>query len=198
MDSSNDSQIMLRSIAVFCGSSRGDDPDFAMQARQLGEDLALRGIEVVYGGAMVGLMNEVAEGALSAGGRIIGVMPRFLADKEIAHQCLTEMVLVDSMHERKMAMNERSDGVIALPGGYGTLDELFEMVTWAQLGLHFKPIGILNTKGFYDPLIAQVGMMTRHGFLKAVHRDMLIVSDEISSLLHSMQHFRPPTTGKWL
>lgn len=189
---------MIQSIAIFCGSSRGHDPEFASQAHQLGVSLATQGIELVYGGAMVGLMNEVAEGALSAGGRIIGVMPRFLADKEIAHQSLTELVLVDSMHERKMAMNNRCDGVIAMPGGFGTLDELFEMITWAQLGLHFKPIGILNIKGFYDPLIAQIGMMTTHGFLKAVHRDMLIVSDEIDSLLQGMQHFRPQVTGKWL
>ena len=192
------SQPMIRSIAVFCGSSRGTDPEFASQARLLGESLAIRDIEVVYGGAMVGLMNEVAEGALSAGGHIIGVMPRFLVDKEIAHKQLTELILVDSMHERKLAMNDRCDGVIAMPGGFGTLDELFEMITWAQLGLHFKPIGILNTKGFYDPLIAQINMMTSQGFLKAVHRDMLIVSDGIDSLLHGMQHHRPPTTGKWL
>jgi uncharacterized protein (TIGR00730 family) len=189
---------MLHSIAVFCGSSRGHSPEFATQARMLGKTLAMQGIEVVYGGARVGLMLEVAAGALDAGGRVTGVMPRFLAEKEIAHPGLTELILVDSMHERKMAMNDRCDGVIALPGGFGTLDEVFEMITWAQLGIHLKPIGFLNVQGFYDHLSAHVDTMVEQGFVKAIHRDMLIITDDIASLLQRMQNYEPQTVGKWI
>jgi len=189
---------MLHSISVFCGSSPGHAPVYAIQARQLGTTMAMQGIEVVYGGARVGLMGEIASGALEAGGRVTGVMPRFLADKEIAHADLSELILVDSMHERKMAMNDRCDGVIALPGGFGTLDEVFEMITWTQLGIHHKPIGFLNIKGFYNHLAAHLDTMVEQGFLKAIHRDMLIITDNIESLLHGMHHYKPQAVAKWI
>src|SRR4030095_3484794 len=139
----------MKRITVFCGSSLGNGTNFRTQATLLGQVLAKRNIELVYGGANVGLMGAVADGVLSEGGKVIGVLPNFLKSKEIAHEQLTELILVDSMHERKTKMNELCDGVIALPGGFGTLEEFFEMLTWAQLGLHKKPIAILNIDGFY-------------------------------------------------
>ncbi|MNL49616.1 LOG family protein YvdD [compost metagenome] len=143
-------------------------------------------------------MGAVADGALNAGGKVIGVLPNFLRSKEIAHLGLTELVLVESMHERKTKMNDLCDGVIALPGGFGTLEELFEMLTWAQLGLHKKPIAILNINGFYDSLIALLQTMTEKGLLKEVNQKMLLVSDSIDDLLHQMQNYTAPTVGKWI
>ncbi len=150
----------MKRIVVFCGSSGGHDPVFAAQAFRVGQYLAEHGIELVYGGAKVGLMGAVADGTLQAGGRVTGVLPRFLRTKEVAHEHLSELMLVDTMHERKLKMHELSDGVIAMPGGYGTLEELFEMLTWGQLGLHAKPVGLLNTDGFYDHLLAMADTMT--------------------------------------
>ena len=155
----------MNRISVFCGSSRGNDDIFEKQAFSLGEKLALRKIELIYGGTNIGLMNAVAEGALSKGGRVTGVLPGFIRDKGIAHPGLTELITVDTMHERKSKMHELSDGIIALPGGFGTLEEYFEMLTWGQLGLHRKPAGILNINGFYDPLIALASVMKANGFI---------------------------------
>lgn len=143
-------------------------------------------------------MTAVADGALSAGGIVIGVLPDFLRAKEVAHLGLTELIIVESMHERKMKMNELCDGVIALPGGFGTLEELFEMLTWAQLGLHKKPIAILNTNGFYDALIVLLNNMVDNGFLKSVNKEMLLVSSEIEDLLDKMKKYRAPTVEKWI
>jgi uncharacterized protein (TIGR00730 family) len=143
-------------------------------------------------------MGAVADGALNAGGKVIGVLPNFLRSKEIAHLGLTELILVESMHERKTKMNDLCDGVIALPGGFGTLEELFEMLTWAQLGLHKKPIAILNVNGFYDSLIALLQTMTEKGLLKDVNREMLLVSNNIDDLLEKMRNYIPPTVGKWI
>jgi uncharacterized protein (TIGR00730 family) len=143
----------MKRITVFCGSSSGTEEIYTTQATLLGETLAIRNIELVYGGAKVGLMGAVADGVLNQGGKVIGVLPNFLGAKEIAHPKLTELILVATMHERKTKMNDLCDGVIVLPGGFGTLDELFEMLTWAQLGLHKKPIAILNVDGYYDALI---------------------------------------------
>jgi hypothetical protein len=188
----------MKRIVVFCGSSGGHDPVFAAQAFRLGRYLAENGIELVYGGAKVGLMGAVADGTLQGGGRVIGVLPRFLRTREVAHDHLTELVLVNTMHERKLKMHELSDGVIALPGGYGTLEELFEMLTWGQLGLHAKPVGLLNTDGFYDHLLALADTMTRRGFLKEENRRMLLTSNSMEDLLAQMRQYRPPSAPKWI
>ncbi|MDQ0780420.1 uncharacterized protein (TIGR00730 family) [Chryseobacterium sp. W4I1] len=163
----------MKNITVFCGSSFGTDDIYKNQAFLLGQTFAKQQIQLIYGGADVGLMGTVADGVLSEGGKAIGVLPQFLQSKEIAHKNLTELIIVETMHERKMKMNDLCDGVIVLPGGYGTLEEFFEMITWAQLGLHKKPIGILNIDGFYDDLIRLVQTMVNKGFLKQVNRDML-------------------------
>ncbi|WP_125720287.1 LOG family protein [Flavobacterium ustbae] len=188
----------MKRITVFCASSFGTEKIYEEQATALGKTLAEQNIEVVYGGANVGLMGAVADGALNAGGKVIGVLPNFLRSKEIAHLGLTELILVESMHERKTKMNDLCDGVIALPGGFGTLEELFEMLTWAQLGLHKKPIAILNTDGFYDSLIELLQTMTVKGLLKEVNQKMLLVSDTIDDLLEQMKNYTAPTVGKWI
>jgi uncharacterized protein (TIGR00730 family) len=188
----------MKRITVFCGSSFGTEEIYKEQATLLGQTLAKQNIELVYGGANVGLMGAVADGILKEGGKAIGVLPNFLRSKEIAHLGLTELILVESMHERKTKMNDLCDGVIALPGGFGTLEELFEMLTWAQLGLHKKPIAILNIDGFYDSLIELTKVMVEKGFLKDVNQKMLLVSDNIDDLLDQMKNYVAPTTGKWI
>ena len=190
--------MQLSSIAVFCGSSAGTDPVFEKEAYQLGKTLALRGIRLVYGGAKVGLMGAVANGALDSGGHVVGVIPKFLQSVEIAHTRLPELIVVDTMHERKAKMDALSEGIIALPGGFGTMEELFEMLTWGQLGLHKKPVGLLNTAGFYDDLLTLAGKMVGKGFLKPVNRDMLLMDAAIPLLLEKMQQYEAPLTGKWL
>lgn len=164
----------------------------------LGVTLAKNDITLIYGGARVGLMGAVADAALKAGGHVIGVLPIFLKTKEIAHKGLSELILVDSMHERKMKMNELCDGVIAMPGGFGTLEELFEMLTWAQLGLHSKPIGLLNMDGYYDDLLAMLQNMVDKTFLKEINQRMLLSSHTIDELLQNMQHYSAPEIDKWI
>ncbi|WP_312078951.1 TIGR00730 family Rossman fold protein [Chryseobacterium sp.] len=188
----------MKRITVFCGSSFGRDEIFSSKATLLGKSLANKNIELVYGGANIGLMGAVADGILNNRGKAIGVLPYFLQSKEIAHEKLSELILVETMHERKTKMNELCDGVIALPGGFGTLEELFEMVTWAQLGLHSKPIGILNINGFYDSLIEMIQTMVDKGFLKEVNQQMLLVSDDIEELLNKMEKYVAPEVGKWI
>jgi uncharacterized protein (TIGR00730 family) len=188
----------MKNITVFCGSSFGSDPIFEEQATLLGQTLAKQNIQLVYGGSNTGLMKAVADGALNEGGKVTGVLPHFLQSKEIAHKNLTELILVETMHKRKTKMNELCDGVIVLPGGYGTLEEFFEMITWAQLGLHKKPIGILNINGFYDDLIRLVQTMVDKGFLKQINRDMLLISDNIDELLEKMRNYEAPSVGKWI
>jgi uncharacterized protein (TIGR00730 family) len=188
----------MKRITVFCGSSKGNEGKYILEATRLGQILAKQNIELVYGGASVGLMGAVADGVLSQGGRVIGVLPRFLKAKEIAHEGLTELILVESMHERKTKMNELCDGVIALPGGFGTLEEFFEMLTWAQLGLHKKPIAILNIEGFYDSLTTLVQTMVDKGFLKEANQQMLLISNNIEDLLVKMRNYVPPAVGKWI
>ena len=189
---------VIRRIAVFCGSSRGTERIFEEQAYELGKTLAVQNIELVYGGANVGLMGTVANGVMENGGKAIGVLPAFLKKVEIANLNLTELVMVDTMHQRKAKMNELSDGVIALPGGFGTLEEFFEMLTWAQLGLHRKPVALLNVDGFYDALLALVDTMVDRGFLRKENREMLLVSDNIEDLLDKMRKYEAPSVGKWL
>lgn len=188
----------VKAITVFCGSSPGFDPIFMETAHKLGQYLASRSIKVIYGGAKVGLMGAVADGALSQGGQVIGVLPQFLQTKEVAHTNLTELFLVESMHQRKLKMHELSDGVIALPGGYGTLEEYFEMLTWSQLGLHQKPIGLLNVNHFYDSLLTLADTMVTNGLLKPVNRDMMLVDHSIESLISQMDNYVAPQVPKWL
>jgi uncharacterized protein (TIGR00730 family) len=188
----------MKRITVFCGSSFGSEEIYKEQAALLGQTLAKQNIELVFGGANVGLMGAVADGVLNEGGKAIGVLPDFLRSKEIAHLGLTELILVESMHERKTKMNDLCDGVIALPGGFGTLEELFEMLTWGQLGLHKKPIAILNIDGFYDSLIELTKVMVEKGLLKEVNQKMLLVSDDIDDLLEQMKNYVAPTVGKWV
>lgn len=188
----------MKSVAVFCGSNRGYDPVYATRARELGQLLAEKEITLVFGGSKVGLMEELSNAALLHGGKVIGVMPRLLFDKGIGHQGLTEMIVVDTMHERKMRMSELCDGIIAMPGGFGTLDECFEMVTWGQLGIHRKPVALLNVNGYYDPMVQMLNHMAAEGFLKEVHRDMLIISDRPEHILEKMGDYAVPQTGKWI
>jgi len=188
----------MKSITVFCGSSFGSDRIFEEQATLLGQTLAKQNIQLIYGGSNTGLMKAVADGALNAGGKVIGVLPHFLQSKEIAHKNLTELILVETMHERKTKMSELCDGVIVLPGGYGTLEEFFEMITWAQLGLHKKPIAILNVDGFYTDLINLTKTMVDKGFLKQINYDMLLISDNIEELLEKMRNYEAPSVGKWI
>lgn len=188
----------MNNIVVFCGSSKGTDSIYEEHAYLLGKTLAESGFGLIYGGTKIGLMGAVADGALQHGGRVIGVLPYFLQTKEIAHESLTELILVDTMHERKMKMNQISDGVIALPGGFGTMEEFFEILTWGQLGLHRKPMGLLNTNGFYDELIALAQHMVDKGFLKEINQQMLLWSAEIPDLLNKMRNYQPPSVGKWI
>lgn len=188
----------MKSIVVFCGSGTGNEALYGEKAHQLGMVLAEKNIRLVYGGARIGLMGAVAAGCLDHQGRVTGVIPHFLSTKEVAHEGLTEMILVDTMHERKLKMHELSDGIIALPGGWGTMEELFEMMTWAQLGLHGKPIGILNINGFYDPLLALIEKMAEEGFLKPLYREMILVSEDAKELLSKMEDYTAPEIPGWL
>lgn len=187
----------MKRVTVYCASSSGKDPQFKETAIQLGAELAKQKIQLVYGGAKVGLMGAVADGIINNGGQAIGVLPHFLAEKELAHESLTEMILVDTMHERKAKMAELCDGIITLPGGFGTMEELFEMLTWAQLGLHHKPIAILNVGGYYDALLTFVETMIKSGLLKEEYRKMLLVSDNITDILEQMKNYKAPANDKW-
>lgn len=188
----------MKRITVFCGSSAGTKKIYEEQAYKLGKTLAEQGIELVYGGANVGLMGTVANGVMEHNGKAIGVLPTFLKNVEIANENLSELIIVETMHQRKTKMDELSDGVISLPGGFGTLEELFEMLTWAQLGLHKKPVAILNIDGFYDELLAFIQKMVDEGFLKRANQEMLIVSDDIDQLITAMRNYQAPTVGKWI
>jgi len=186
----------MKSITVFCGSSIGNDPQYKEQAYLLGQTLAQQNITLVYGGANIGTMGAVADGALIENGTVIGVLPGFLQSKEIAHQSLTELIIVDTMHERKTKMNDLCDGVITLPGGLGTMEEFFEMMTWSQLGLHQKPIGILNVAGYYDSLLLMLQTMVDKGFMKESDSNLVLVSDNIDRLLEKMKTYVAPPTVK--
>lgn len=188
----------MDSIAVFCGSSTGNDSDVTDIAFKLGEYLAIKGINLVYGGAKVGLMGQVADGVLTQNGNVIGVIPDFLKRKEVFHPNITELIVVETMHERKLKMHEMSNGFIALPGGFGTLEELFEIITWGQLGLHQKPIGILNVKGFFDAMLQFLNTMVTNGFLKQENLDMLLVDDTPEKLLAKMDAYEPTAVPKWI
>ena len=176
----------MNAVCVYCGSSHGSDPAYLAATQDLARTLAGRGIRVVYGGASVGLMGALADTALAAGGRVIGVIPRQLVDREIAHTGLTELHTVDTMHQRKALMAELSDGFVALPGGIGTLEELIEVYTWAQLGLHHKPLAVINTNGYYDGLAAFLDHAVTEGFLPAAQRARLLTAAEPDALLDGL------------
>jgi uncharacterized protein (TIGR00730 family) len=185
-------------ICVFCGSSAGRSPAYAAAARDLGAHLARRGIGLVYGGGNVGLMGIVADAVVAEGGETVGVIPRSLVDRELAHAHLTELVVVDTMHERKQRMHDLSDAFIAMPGGFGTLDELFEALTWAQLGMHAKPVGLLDVDGFWQPLRALVDRQVSELFVRPHHAGMLLCADAPQTLLDQFAAYQPPDVPKWI
>jgi uncharacterized protein (TIGR00730 family) len=180
----------LRRVVVYCGSSPGSHGEYVDTAQALGRTLAERDIELVYGGAKVGTMGAIADAALEAGGRVIGVIPSTLVEMEVAHEGLTEFHEVATMHERKALMLELSDGAITLPGGHGSLDELFEALAWLQLGIHSIPIGLLNVRGYYDHLLAHLNHARSEGFLAPDHHDLLLVEEDADRLLDQMARFR--------
>jgi uncharacterized protein (TIGR00730 family) len=193
-----EARVAVRSVCVYCGASSGVDPAFAHAAGEVGRLLATSGRTLVYGGARVGLMRAVADAALSAGGRVIGVIPQALVDKEVAHHGLSELRVVRSMHERKALMADLSDGFLALPGGIGTLEEFFEVWTWGQLGLHAKPYGLLNVGGFFGPLLAFLDRLVEQRFIRPEHRAMLLVGGDANGLLTAMAGHRPAYVPKLL
>jgi uncharacterized protein (TIGR00730 family) len=188
----------LSSICVFCGSNGGAHPAYLEAAEAVGRGLAERGVRVVYGGAKVGMMGALADSARHAGGDVVGVMPRAIFDREIGHTGLDDLRVVGSMHERKALMAELSDAFIALPGGIGTLEELFEVYTWAQLGIHAKPLGLMDVAGYYRPLVAFLDHSVQQGFLRPSTRSLLAVGDDLDDLLVALAAWRPPTEDKWL
>jgi len=189
----------VRSVCVFSGSSPGSRPEYLAAARALGEELANRGAELVYEGASVGLMTAVAETVLAAGGKVTGIIPRHLADKEVAHQGLSELRVTSTMHERKALMAELSDGFVALPGGFGTLEEFTEILTWSQLGLHAKPCGLLDVADFYRSLLAFVDHAVAERFVRPEHRSLVLVDTEPGQLLDAMEAWSPlPPGDKWI
>ncbi|MDP6993100.1 MAG: TIGR00730 family Rossman fold protein [Woeseiaceae bacterium] len=187
----------MNRLCVYCGSSLGVNDAFITAAEELGALLAASNIGLVYGGATKGLMGRIADTVLGAGGQVTGVIPAALHDKEIAHEGLTKLHVVDSMHERKSLMAVLSDGFVALPGGFGTVEELIEVLTWGQLQFHSKPCGVLNVDGYFNPLLTFFDNARDKGFLKSVHRDMLLVADTPADLLNQFEHYSPPADEKW-
>ena len=188
----------MRSICIYCGSNTGSNPIYAERAAALGTRLAQQGLAVVYGGGNVGLMGVVADAALAAGGEVVGVIPEQLVGWEVAHTGLTRLEVVANMHERKARMFDLADGFVALPGGFGTLDEMFEMLTWRQLGIGDKPCAFLDVQGFFEPLVAMMDRMVEERFLHADQRRDLWHGDDLDAMLHWMQQYRPVQADKWL
>lgn len=188
----------MRSVCVFCGSSRGANPEIIVAARQLGALLAERDIDLIYGGGSVGLMGELADSVLAKGGRAIGVIPQFLLDKEVGHVGLTQLKVVNTMHERKALMAELSDAFVALPGGIGTFEEFFEVWTWGQLGLHAKPYALLNVANFFDPLLTFLDHVVAEKLLRSEHRQLLLVESKPAKLLDRISTARPTQLPKWI
>jgi hypothetical protein len=188
----------IQSLCVFCGSSPGANPEYAAIGRRLGHLLAERGIRLVYGGGNVGIMGLLADAALERGGEVIGIIPHALMQRELAHNGLTELHITNSMHERKALMAELSDGFIALPGGIGTLEELSEVLTWAQLGLHGKPCGLINTAQFYDAFVSFLDHAVAERFIRPEHRSILMIEEQPEALLDRMERYQPPVVEKWI
>jgi uncharacterized protein (TIGR00730 family) len=188
----------LSSICVFCGSNAGADPAYLDSARTVGRELAQRGIRIVYGGGKVGMMGAVADAARDAGGEVVGIIPRQIFDLEIGHTGLDDLRVVGSMHERKALMAELADAFVALPGGIGTLEELFEVYTWAQLGIHAKPLGLLDVAGYFEPLAAFLDHAVAQRFLRAETRAMLAVADDFEALMAALTRWEPAPMHKWI
>jgi len=188
----------MKSISVFCGSSEGNDNYIISQSYSLGVEFAKNDITLVYGAARIGIMGQVAKGVIDNNGKTIGVIPEFLKLKEVYHRNLSELIVTENMHQRKVIMYEKSDGFIILPGGFGTMDEFFEITTWGQLGLHSKPIGILNLNGFYDDLIALAFTMIKKGFLKQSNFEAVVIDTTIKGLLDKMNNYKALSFPKWL
>lgn len=188
---------MIKSIAVYCASSMGNCNDFAVFATKLGEQIAIRNKTLIYGGAKVGLMGTIADAVLQHNGTVKGVIPEFLKQKELQHDHLSETFVVDTMHERKAKMIELADAFIAMPGGFGTMEELFEVLTWSQLAIHHKPIALLNVNGFYDKLLEFIDVMCEQKLIKPEHRDMIIVSDNPQYILDAFESYTPTIKDKW-
>jgi uncharacterized protein (TIGR00730 family) len=189
---------MIETVCVFCGSSLGARPSYTDTARRLARYLLEKGISLVYGGANVGLMSILADTMLEGGGKVIGIMPKSLVEKEVAHTSLTEMHIVKGMQERKALMAKLSDAFITLPGAYGTLDELFEVLTWNQLGIIKKPVGILNTGGYFDCLLEMLEHAVSEKFLRPEHHGLLVVDNDVNALVEKLQKFQPVTAEKWI
>ena len=190
--------MVIRSVCIYCGSNPGNRPVYVQQAQAFARLLAQRGIRVVYGGASVGIMGAVANAALAEGGQVVGVIPQSLVDREVAHGGLSELIVTGSMHERKARMAELSDAFVALPGGVGTLEEIFEVWTWSQLGLHDKPCGLLNIEGYYDSLARFLDETVVNGFMRPAHRGMLLAADTGEALLSAFERYAPPVVAKWV
>lgn len=188
----------MKAVCVFCGANAGHADVYRAAAARLGAEIAARGLRLVYGGGRVGLMGVLADAALARGGEVVGVIPEVLAGREQAHAGLTELILTRSMHERKSLMAERADGFIALPGGYGTLEEFCEVLTWAQLGIHRKPLGLLDVNGFYDPFIAFIDHAMEQGFVRPVHRSLLLRAATPGDLLDAFAAYEPPELPRWV
>jgi uncharacterized protein (TIGR00730 family) len=189
----------MQRLCVFCGSSSGQRPVYADHARALGRLLAERSLGLVYGGGHIGLMGVLADAVLAGGGEVVGVIPRTLVEKELAHSGLTALHVVETMHQRKALMADLADGFAALPGGFGTADELFEILTWAQLGLHSRPVGLLNVAGYFDPLLAWLDHTVREGFLHAEHRQLVLEASTPEALLERLLNYRPEQRpDKWI
>lgn len=187
----------LRAVCVYCGSNFNGDPQLRKAIKQLADILVREEIRLVYGGGSVGVMGVLANDILEAGGLVTGVIPQFLMDKEVGHKGVTEMILTENMHQRKQKMADLSDGFVILPGGFGTLEEFFEVLTWLQLGLHHKPIGVLNVDGFYDPLFAQMEMMVKSKFLKPANRDLVFNETNAETLIEKMDNFSALPDEVW-
>ncbi|WP_341226672.1 TIGR00730 family Rossman fold protein [uncultured Arcticibacterium sp.] len=188
----------MKSVLVYCGANPGLNPVYKETAVALGKELAKRGIRLIYGGGSLGLMGTIANTVLENGGEVVGIIPSFLDKMEVGHPNLTETHVVETMHERKALMEKMCDGIITLPGGFGSMDELFEILSWAQLGLHKKPVGLLNINGFYEPLIAQLDLMVREGFLKQTNREIVQISGSIEGVFELMYAYTPELSPKWL
>ncbi len=188
----------MQRVCVFCGSSKGARPVYAHTAHDMGKALVRRNLGLVYGGGCIGLMGSIADAVLEGGGEVIGIIPQGLVTREVAHHGITKLVIVHSMHERKAKMAELSDGFVAMPGGYGTFEEFCEIITWAQLGLHRKPCGILNVEGYYDPLLALFDRAVAEGFVHPTNRRLVIQETDPDRLLDLLSNYTPPNTERWI
>lgn len=187
----------MKSICVFCGSNFNGNPQLLQAIEELADLMVKKDMTLVYGGGRVGVMGLIANKIMEKGGKAIGVIPEFLMNKEVGHEGLTELIITENMHQRKQKMADLSDGVMTLPGGYGTMEEFFEVLTWLQLGLHHKPIGLLNVGGFYDPLLQQLDVMVDQKFLKPINRDLVLSEQDVTALIHKMEAFDIQPDDVW-